>query len=43
MKDCHVPEYDTEQQVPGKHLLCAWETFEDRREPGREANARFSV
>ena len=28
LKDCHVLVYDTEQQVHGNHLLCAWETLE---------------
>ena len=40
---CHVLEYDTEQQVPGKHLLCAWETFEESNESSREAHTRFCV
>ena len=32
MKVCLVLEYYTEQQVPGKHLLCAWETLENNYE-----------
>ena len=40
---CHVLEYDTEQQVTGNHLLCAWETFENLHEPSREAHARTRV
>ena len=40
---CHVLEYDTEQQVTGSHLPCAWETFENLHEPSREAHARTRV
>jgi hypothetical protein len=36
-------EYDTEQQVLGNHLLCAWETLEEARESSRKAHTRFSV
>ena len=40
---CHVLEYDTEQQVLGNHLLCAWETLEEARESSRKAHTRLSV
>ena len=40
---CHVLEYDTEQQVTGNHLLCAWETLEEARESSRKAHTRLSV
>ena len=40
---CHVLEYDTEQQVPGNHLLCAWETLEETHESSRKAHTRLSV
>ena len=36
-------EYDTEQQVLGNHLLCAWETLEETRESSRKAHTRSSV
>jgi hypothetical protein len=36
-------EYDTEQQVLGNHLLCAWETLEEMRESSRKAHTRSSV
>ena len=36
-------EYDTEQQVIGNHLLCAWETLEETHESSRKAHTRFSV
>jgi len=27
LQDCRISVYDTEQQVIGNHLLCAWETL----------------